>query len=365
MKKIKFSADKGTLFYKELNEKVDLHFSNLKISKSGNAKMYSKIVFYFGLDILFFVLLMKSESVLQFYTYYLLLGLSVLLTAFNIAHDAAHGVAVKSKFWNEFLFQLSFNMLGINAYVWRKNHTESHHVYTNIEGSDTDILNNPLMRMSVHQPLKWFHRFQVFYVPILYLFYSLNSFLFRDSLLLLKILFKKVSVPTIEILKFIAFKFLYIVLILALPIIILPFDYSTVLLAFFIMHLMISFLFVFVLGLAHLSDYVGHPQVNDAGNLNISWASLQLQSCIDYHSESTFCNWTLGGFNTHAIHHLFPKVCHVHYLTIVPIVKELAKKKQLNYLEMPYHKSLFSHFRFLKKMGTQINYSPIKYTYEK
>jgi len=158
MKKLKFTKDEGTDFYRELNERVEKYFREKGFPKSGNGTMLFKIFLYFSLDILFYILMITSTSTIAFFIFYLLMGLSVLLTAFNISHDAAHGVAVKSKFWNKFLFSLSFNLQGNNAYVWGKNHNESHHLYTNVEGSDIDVLNNPLFRMTESQPLKWFHQ---------------------------------------------------------------------------------------------------------------------------------------------------------------------------------------------------------------
>ena len=108
MNKLKFSKDEGSSFYKELNEKIDEYFSKKGIQKTGNNIMFFKIIMYFSFDLLFYTLMITSSSLVEFYVYYLLMGLSVLLTAFNISHDAAHGVAVKSKFWNRFLFSLSF-----------------------------------------------------------------------------------------------------------------------------------------------------------------------------------------------------------------------------------------------------------------
>ncbi|WP_315824270.1 hypothetical protein [Paraflavitalea speifideaquila] len=120
MNKLKFSKDEGSAFYKELTERIDQYFTLHGIHKTGNQKMFFKIFLYFFLDILFYGLMITSTSILAFYAYYLLMGISVLLTAFNISHDAAHGVAVRSKFWNKFLFSLSFNLQGNNAYVWGK-----------------------------------------------------------------------------------------------------------------------------------------------------------------------------------------------------------------------------------------------------
>jgi len=175
MNKLKFTKDEGSEFYKELNERIDEYFSKKGIDKKGNSIMTFKIIMYFGLDILFYGLMITSTTAISFYIFYLLMGLSVLLTAFNVSHDAAHGVAVKSKYWNKILFSISFNLQGNNAYVWGKNHNESHHLYTNIEGSDIDVLNNPLFRMTENQEIKWFHRYQFLYAPFLYLLYSINT----------------------------------------------------------------------------------------------------------------------------------------------------------------------------------------------
>ncbi|MCH7403259.1 fatty acid desaturase family protein [Belliella kenyensis] len=363
MNKLKFSKDEGSDFYKELNERIEQYFSEKGIRKTGNKTMIFKIILYFILDILFYGLMITSTNTLAFYTFYLLMGISVLLTAFNISHDAAHGVAVKSKFWNKLLFSLSFNLQGNNAYVWGKNHNESHHLYTNIEGSDIDVLNNPLFRMTESQELKWFHRYQFIYAPFLYLLYSLNWFFFRETLMLFNLSSRtiKIEIPKNEVVKLIIYKIMYIGYMILLPIYFLPFGWQTVLLAFLLNHFMVSILFVGVLGVSHLSDFVEHPIPDQNNKLDMSWPKLQMCTSVDYNADSKFFNWTLGGFNAHALHHLLPNICHVHYLEILPIFRELAQKHGLNYMEMPYGKSLASHFRFLKGMGTQQTFKPIPF----
>lgn len=355
MNRLRFSKDEGSEFYKELNEKVEQYFGKKGIQKTGNKRMILKIVLYFSLDILFYILMITSSTTFGFYVFYLLMGLSILLTAFNISHDAAHGVALKSKFWNKLLFSISFNLQGNNAYVWGKNHNESHHLYTNVEGSDIDVLNNPLFRMTESQELKWFHRYQFIYAPFLYLLYSLNWFFFRETLMLINYSSRtiEIEIPRNEVVKLVIYKLLYIGYMIALPIYLLPFGWETILLAFLLNHFMISLLFVGVLGVSHLSDYVSHPVPDQNNKLNMSWPKLQMCTSVDYNPDSKFFNWTLGGFNAHALHHLLPNICHVHYIEILPIFRELAEKHGLTYMEMPYRKSLASHFRFLKIMGTQ------------
>lgn len=363
MNKLKFSKDEGSEFYVELNERIEQYFSENGIRKTGNMTMIFKIIFYFSLDILFYGLMITSTTTLGFYSFYLLMGLCVLLTAFNISHDAVHGVAVKSKFWNKILFSLSFNLQGNNAYVWGKNHNESHHLYTNVEGSDIDVLNNPLFRMTESQELKWFHKYQFIYAPFLYLMYSINWFFFRETLMLINYSSRtiKIEIPKIEVVKLVLYKLLYIGYMIILPIYLLPFGWQTILLAFLLNHFMISIIFVGVLGVSHLSDFVEHPLPDENNKLNMSWPKLQMCTSVDYNADSKFFNWTLGGFNAHALHHLLPNICHVHYLEILPIFRELAQKHGLNYMEMPYRKTLVSHFRFLKGMGTQQTFKPIPF----
>jgi len=361
MNKLKFNKDEGTIFYKELVAALENYFTTNRLTKDGSHTMYKKIGLYFALDILFYILMLNSHSLTAFYIFYLLLGLSVLLTAFNISHDAAHGVAVKSKSWNKILFQLSFQLQGNNAYVWGKNHNESHHLYTNIEGSDIDVLHNPLVRMIDSQPLKWYHRFQYLYAPVLYLLYSLNWFLFRETLMIFNYSSRTISIriPKTEVVKLIFFKLLYIFYMIVLPAYLLPFGTANILFAFLLNHFMVSIIFTAVLGVSHLSDYVHHPAPPANGMLPVSWPKLQMQTSVDYNSNSPFLNFTLGGFNAHALHHLLPNISHVHYLKILPIFRELCKKHNITYMEMPYHKALQAHFRFLKGMG---NYQQLKPT---
>lgn len=357
MKKLKFAKDEGSEFYSDLNSHIELYFAKNNLPKTGSHKMLFKIFLYFGLDILFYLLMLNSEAILEFYMFYISMGISVLLTAFNISHDAAHGVAVKSKFWNRFLFSLSFNLQGNNAYVWGKNHNESHHLYTNIEGSDIDVLNNPLFRMTETQPLKWYHQYQFIYAPFLYLFYSINWFFFRETLMLFNFSSRtiRIAIPKVEVAKLILYKILYIGYMIVLPIYLLPFGWQTVALAFLLNHFIISLLFVAALGVAHLSDFVKHPLPDENNHLGVSWPKLQMLTSIDYHADSAILNWVLGGFNAHAVHHLLPNISHVHYLKIIPIFRALAKKHNLQYMEMSYAASLASHFRFLKMMGKNKN----------
>ncbi len=228
MRDLKFGQDQGNAFYKELQAAVQNYFEQNNLSRAGSGLMTFKIALYFASVLFFYVLMLKVNSLGGFYLCYLSMGLAVLLTAFNVSHDAAHGVAVKSKFWNKVLFELSFHLQGNNAYVWGKYHNESHHLYTNIEGSDIDVLHNPLIRMTDTQALRPFHRFQHLYAPFLYLLYSLNWFFFRETLMVFNISSRtiRVEMPPAEAFKLVICKLAYIGYMIVLPVFWLPFGYT-------------------------------------------------------------------------------------------------------------------------------------------
>ena len=57
MNRLKFSKDQGLTFYKELNERIDEYFKVNGRERTGNGKMYFKIIMYFSLDFLFYFLM--------------------------------------------------------------------------------------------------------------------------------------------------------------------------------------------------------------------------------------------------------------------------------------------------------------------
>lgn len=353
MNKLRFIKDEGTEFYLELREKVDQYFNQNTIAKTGNTEMHLKIVLYFALVICFYVLMITSHALPVFYICYLLFGFVIILGIFNISHDACHNTAVKSRFWNNLVFNISFNLSGSNAYIWRQNHRISHHIYTNVDGRDSEIIYNSLIRLSESQKLKWYHRYQHVYAPLLYLFITLNWIVVRELQLLYGKSYKTIGIRVrrTELLKLIFYKGLYFGYMIFLPMYLLPFPPIVIASAFILNHFICSLFFVSTLGLAHLSDLVDYPHPDKNGVFPMSWPKLQLSSAIDFAVDSSFCNRLIGGNNVHTLHHLLPNICHVHYKHIVPVVRNLCSKYGVKYMEMPYRAAIISHFRFLKRLG--------------
>jgi len=361
MKARNFSSDNGVQFYAELRKRADAHFQDKRISKTGNGAMKFKIGLYLSLVVIAYASLLFSSSIWMFALNYLLFGISLLLVFFNIAHDAAHGIAVKSKRLNQFLFVVTFQFLGQNPFLWGKNHTDSHHRFPNVEESDVDVLNVAGMRVTESVPLKWYHRYQFIYVPFYYMFYSINWLFFRNILALFNYTARTVStkMTVSETLWLIFFKICFFSYMLIVPMLVLPFGWLPILLVFLGIQVVVSLVVLSVLIISHMSDLVEHPVPDDANTLNMSWAKMQLTTCLDFGVNSRFFRWTLGGFNTHTIHHLFPDICHIHYKELIPIVRELSEKYEIPYVEVSYLEAVRAHFRFLRKMGTESRKIPI------
>ena len=60
----------------------------------------------------------------------------------------------------------------------------------------------------------------------------------------------------------------------------------------------------------------------------------------------------MGGLNFQVEHHLFPKVCSVHYAALNPILREVAEKHGVPYFSNPtLWSAIRSHFMTLKEFG--------------
>jgi linoleoyl-CoA desaturase len=60
----------------------------------------------------------------------------------------------------------------------------------------------------------------------------------------------------------------------------------------------------------------------------------------------------VGGLNFQVEHHLFPKVCSVHYPVLSGLVRELAAKHGLPYhSHVTFRSAVASHLRTLKAFG--------------
>jgi linoleoyl-CoA desaturase len=355
MKAINFSQDESDVFYKALHQRVFNYLKNAAGGTRANFYFWFKFIFYYTGFALSYWMMATSVNGWpgQLFIGYILTGLFVLGIIFNVAHDAAHNTLFANQKLNRFIYSISFPLLGNHPFVWRTYHLKSHHMYTNVEESDIDVIQNKLLRLHNHEPVKKFHRFQYLYAPFLYLLYTLNFVLFRDIIALFGKTDRtiEIKVPLGAKLKYIFSKCFYFSLFILVPWLTTDNSIATIILAFVIMHFCMSLIIVLVLSCNHQVDLAHHLSHEEAQESGMSWVSLQLKSNLDYSASSRFFHFFVGGFNAHTIHHLFPTVCHVHYRKLVSIMRETCNEYNVKYNETSYINALASHFRFLKNMG--------------
>jgi linoleoyl-CoA desaturase len=352
---LKFSAAKGPTFYATLRQRVDAYFQTRQLSRHANGAMWAKTVLFLTSFVFLYVLILWGP-----FGPGTRLGLACLLGAcnafigFNICHDALHGAFSANKRVNR-VFSLLFNLVGANPYVWTLTHNVVHHTYTNIPGHDEDIEVAPgLIRLSPEDPWRPWQRYQHLYAFPLYGLASL-SWVFRKDYV--KFFQPKIGEhvarhPRREYFNLFFYKALYYLLFIAVPLWVLPLPWGQVLLGFVVLHLVEGVVMGLVFQLAHVVEGTAFPAADESGTMQEVWAVHQLQTTANFAPRSAVASFFCGGLNRQIEHHLFPRVCHIHYPALAPIVRQTALEFNLPYLENPsFGAALRSHYRMLRRLG--------------
>jgi len=131
-----------------------------------------------------------------------------------------------------------------------------------------------------------------------------------------------------------------------------------VIIAFVLLHFILGATLALVFQLAHIVDDNNFPQVNTDGLIENEWAIHEIQTTANFANNNKLVSWYLGGLNFQIEHHLFTRICHIHYPHIQPYVKEICQKFNIQYISYrTFWQALAAHFRQLKKMA----YKPTAY----
>ena len=355
---VKFNSQIQPEFLKELRSRVNKYFKDNNISKYANFNMKFKTLFM--LTLYFTPLVLMLTGVVSSLGYVLfmwvLMGFGMSGIGLSVMHDANHGSYSKNKKVNQVLgFMLNF--LGGYHKNWIIQHNVLHHSYTNIDGYDEDI-KTPAMRFSPNQKRRKMHRFQAFYAPFFYAIMSIYWFVSKDFQQLVR--YNKKGLLSGQGLTFpkaltqvIIHKIWYTVLLIVLPILFVDVLWWQSLLGFFIMHFITGLSLALIFQPAHVVEETEFPLPNADSSIENNWAIHQMRTTSNFADKSVLFSWLIGGLNYQIEHHLFPKVCHVHYKKISKIVKKTAADFNITYHQ---HKTFFgalkSHFTFLNQLGT-------------
>jgi linoleoyl-CoA desaturase len=108
-----------------------------------------------------------------------------------------------------------------------------------------------------------------------------------------------------------------------------------------------------VFQLAHCVEPAAFPLPRgDTGRIESAWAVHQVETTVNFAPGNLLLTWLIGGLNFQIEHHLFPRLCHVHYPAVSQIVQETCREFGLAYAAHgTFLAGVASHYRWLRRMG--------------
>jgi len=354
VKFVNSDPDRAEFFY-VLRKRVNEYFETTNQAKYGDWRMYIKTVFMFALLFVPYGLIMSNTlPPWGMLICAMLMGFGVAGIGLSVMHDANHGAYSPNTNLNYWL-GLSLNLIGGCAYNWRLQHNVLHHQYTNVHGYDEDIRDRPIIRMTPHAERFWWHRFQHIYSIFLYGLQTLDWAMAKDITQLrdyAKRGLAKEKDAKREMQILMVSKVIYIAYMVVLPLVFVDITWWQWLIGFVSMHYVTGLTLALVFQVAHVIEETAMPLPDESGTIENQWAIHQMETTANFAHENRILSWYVGGLNYQVEHHLFPRICHIHYRAISPIVKKTAEE-----YGVPYHekKTMFaavaSHVRLLKRLG--------------
>lgn len=355
MSNVKFN-NKFKPFKEALDTRVQAYFESRHISEKGNWHLFSKTAVLIPLAILTYLAIIIFHPAIWI-TVLMVISLGFILASigFNVMHDGAHGSYSNSKTLNE-IMALTLNVMGGSDYMWKVKHNIVHHTYTNIAGEDEDIGKHPLFRFSPEQKRYRYHRFQHIYGPVLYLFSSLSWILFNDYQKYFNRRIETTKIPPMKWWDKIIFwgsKVLNLGIFVVVPSFV--FGFFPTLIGLLILHGTFGLILSFVFQMAHCVEDTRFPAPDPSSHkIENEWALHQVATTANFAMKSKLVSWYVGGLNFQIEHHLFPRVSHVHYPALSPIVQQTCREFNVPYITYPtFGKAVLSHLRHLRNMGRE------------
>ena len=355
--KIKFINKDKTQFYSTLKARVDNYFTENNLSQHANINMVIKTIVMLSLYFVPYTLLWtQGFGLLGFWLCSCVMGLGLAGIGMSVMHDANHDAYSANPTINK-LVAHSLTLVGGDNRNWRTQHNVLHHTYTNIHEHDRDIDNKVIMRFSPAGKYKKVQRFQVVYVFFFYAIMSLYWTTAKDFVQFVQFNqegqhrdsgFRKF----ITLMGLILWKAIYFTYIFVLPMMFLHLTFLQVIIGFLTMHTIAGLILSVVFQLAHVVEEAKFPVADEKGNIQNEWAIHQLETTADFSRGSWLITYYVGGLNYQTEHHLFPRICHVHYPKIAPIVEATAKEFDVPYIyNETFAKALKSHMSIISKLG--------------
>lgn len=349
---LKFAAGDG--FQRELRRRVQEYFERTGRSERDSPRMYLKtatILVWFAAS--YAALVFWSDAWWLGLPLAVSLGLSMAAIGFSIQHDGSHQSYSRYRWVNQ-LAALSLDMLGGSSFVWAKKHNSVHHTYANITGHDDDINIGLLGRLSPHQRRLRFHRLQHFYLWALYGLLPTKWQIYDDFRDVLRghISGHRMGRPQgWQWVAFLGGKAVFFSLACVIPLLV--HSWWSVLCFYLVASFAQGVTLSVVFQLAHCVEDADFPMPQaDSNRMETAWAVHQVETTVDFARENRLLSWLVGGLNYQIEHHLFPRICHIHYPALAPVVEATCREFGIRYVAYPTLRlGIASHYRWLKRMG--------------
>jgi linoleoyl-CoA desaturase len=351
-------------FRKALTERVAAYFTDNNLPARDVPAMYVKSAVFVACWLGLYLLILLGEfplwadALLCVPFAFAMAGLGL-----NIGHDGIHGGYSDNPRINR-LMGCAMDVIGLSSFVWRHRHTV-HHSYPNIGGLDEDLETGGLIRLSPHEQWKPVFRLQMWYAPLLYACATFD-FLVRDALVFFtghtSRYHRYPKMKASERLIFVAGKIFFFGYMLAVPMLVFP--WWQVLIAFVGIMFMSGLITSAVFVPAHLVEAADFPEPSgDPLHIENEWSIYQVETAVNYATDSRLVNTYTGGVNHQIEHHLFPHICHLHYPRLAATVRKTCEDFGVKYSVNPTMRGAWlSHARALRRFGRKPGTTPVMCT---
>ncbi len=356
MKDTRIRLIRRSALQQALEARAEAWFAETGRSPRGGARLARKTAFILGWFAASYALVLSGAGgwpglVLGAIS----LGLATAGIGFDIMHDGGHKAVANSKLVNRAM-HFTLDLVGGSSYIWSQKHNVMHHTYPNVVGADDDIDVAGLARMAPQQPHHAAHRWQHLYMWPLYGMISIKWHWYDDFVQLArgKLLEHRFPRPRgSEIALLVAGKIIFFAWAVVTPLLVL--GWARFLTYYFLSQCVLGVTLAVVFQLAHCvedAEFTALPP--DGPPVELDYARLQLDSTVDFARGNRFVTWYVGGLNYQVVHHLFPRVSHVHYPDLSPIVAEVCAEFGVRYRTVDsVRAAIGSHYRWLRRMGRE------------
>jgi linoleoyl-CoA desaturase len=343
----------GGPFLRSTRSEVAAYLADPGTRARGRRRLHAKAAAFIGLMLVSWLLVIAAPDGRLALAAAVLVGVGAFLTALGVQHDANHGAFFGRRRYDRWMGWTSDALLGFSSYAWRARHNVGHHTYTNIDGHDPDIGQDPIIRLARSQrPHPW-HRLQPYYAWPLYCLMAIRLQTFGDVSVMLR---GRVGNARMrrprgwDLVALVGGKLVFATWAIAVPMLVYP--WWAVVSVYLVLVMAMSLGMVMVFQLAHCVEQAEFPTAATVTSEHREWAVHEMETTVDFSPGSPIATFALGGLNYQIEHHLFPQVPHTHYRAIAEIVRRNAERYGVRYSVNPtFGGALRSHWRHLRTMG--------------